>query len=87
MQELNKTSLDLRFYHSKFPMCDGLTEADWKYEHHTSFELDADYMAEYVLHVNDNQVKTRGQWPFRPAAMLAMESLARNNQILYLTTL
>ena len=38
-------------------MCDGLTGADWKYQHHTSFELNADYMAEYVLHVNDNQVK------------------------------
>ena len=58
MQELNKTSSDVRFYHSKFPMCDGLSEGDWKYEHHTSFELDADYMAEYVLHVNENQVRS-----------------------------
>ena len=57
MRELNKTSSDLRFYHSKFPMCDGVSESDWTYEYHRSFELDADYMAEYVLHVNDSQVK------------------------------
>ena len=57
MRELNKTSSDLRFYHSKFPMCEGVMESDWKYEYHKNFELDADYRAEYVLHVNDNQVQ------------------------------
>ena len=31
--------------------------------------------------------KTRGQWPFRPAATRGMERKARNNKILYLTAL
>ena len=58
MRELNKTNSDLRFYHSKFPMCDGVAYEHWTYEYHRSFELDADYMAEYVLHINDGQVKS-----------------------------
>ena len=57
MQELNKTNSDLRFYHSKFPMCDGVTYEHWTYEYHRNFELNADYMAEYVLHINDGQAR------------------------------
>ena len=53
---MEESSSGERFYHSKFPMCGGFEDTDWTYDHHIDFELDADRMGEYLLHLNDNRV-------------------------------
>ncbi len=50
---------DLRFYHSVFPLCDGMEggKEDWSYDLHPhgQFVLNADYQQEYVLHVRNGE--------------------------------
>jgi hypothetical protein len=63
----NLTQDDLRFYHSKFPLCDGIADPDWKYTLHMREDiwLNADYMKEYVLHVRDNSGTMQVETKFR----------------------
>ncbi len=59
----NVTHSDLRFYHSVFPLCEGMEEeeedagGEWTYDLHTggTFQLNADYKQEYVLHVHQKK--------------------------------
>ena len=49
----NVSSSDLRFYHSVFPLCEGVGSSAWSYDIHRRFQLNADHQQEYVLHVRE----------------------------------
>ena len=72
---LNITSEDLRFYHSVFPLCDGLGSDAWSYDVHpaSSFRLNADFDQEYVLHIDaGNGDKRQVQIYFKPECSFEM---------------